>query len=632
MMPDFPLGQTLDFKFTTRQFSSGAPFLLAGSPVVEVYEDDDIAQIVVGETLTENFDGIAGLNNLRIVATSGNGYEAGKSYAAILSVGTVDGVSVVGEVVAQFSIERSPGLRPTTAGRTIDVLATGEVPIDFDTSIGTLDAAQIGTAAITAAKFGAGAIDAAALATDAVDEIADGVWDELMAGHVAADSAGLVLNDWQDGGRLDLLLDAIKVPTDQMVFTVANQLDINVQYWDDVIVSTALETAADVADAVWDEVLTGGSHNVADSAGRRLRDLQEFGVYEGGAIWIDTVNGAAGTTTFESGTAFNPVDNLADANTLATAVNLVRFAVAPASSLTFVGAQANQEFMGDGWTVALGGQSIAGSTFRGADVSGVSTGEPHEFHDCHLGACTLAGGELKDCGLEDTITLSAAVVYRFTNCYHSEVGAASTIDFDAGGATEVHIHNWHGNLTILNMGAGDILHFTSADGSLTMDSTCTGGTRNSAGTFGLTDNSSGMTVNDLGQMYQRVGAPVGADISADIAAIPTTAMRGTDSAALASVCTEPRLAELDAANLPTDISNLNDVSIADILASQLTESYAADGVAPTLSQALFLIQQILGDFSIAGTTLTVREIDGVATAATFTLDDAAAPTDLTRAT
>jgi len=39
-----------------------------------------------------------------------------------------------------------------------------------------------------------------------------------------------------------------------------------------------------------------------------------------------------------------------------------------------------------------------------------------------------------------------------------------------------------------------------------------------------------------------------------INAIPTTAMRGTDSAALASVATEARLAELDAANLPADIA------------------------------------------------------------------------------
>lgn len=44
------------------------------------------------------------------------------------------------------------------------------------------------------------------------------------------------------------------------------------------------------------------------------------------------------------------------------------------------------------------------------------------------------------------------------------------------------------------------------------------------------------------------------NLPADIAAIPTTAMRGTDSAALASVCTEVRLAELAAANLPADVA------------------------------------------------------------------------------
>ena len=39
--------------------------------------------------------------------------------------------------------------------------------------------------------------------------MADAIWDELLAGHVTADSAGLLLNDWQDGGRLDLILDII---------------------------------------------------------------------------------------------------------------------------------------------------------------------------------------------------------------------------------------------------------------------------------------------------------------------------------------------------------------------------------------------------------------------------------------
>ncbi len=85
-------------------------------------------------------------------------------------------------------------------------------------------------------------------------------------------------------------------------------------------------------------------------------------------------------------------------------------------------------------------------------------------------------------------------------------------------------------------------------------------------------------------------------------------------------------------DLPTLINNLENVSIADILTTQMTEAYAGDGVAPTLAQALFLIQQSVGDFSISGTTLTVKKLDGSTTAATYTLDDASDPTSRTRAT
>lgn len=47
-----------------------------------------------------------------------------------------------------------------------------------------------------------------------------------------------------------------------------------------------------------------------------------------------------------------------------------------------------------------------------------------------------------------------------------------------------------------------------------------------------------------------------ANLPDDIAAIPKTAMRGTDNAALASIATESRLSELDAANMPDDIDTL----------------------------------------------------------------------------
>ena len=80
------------------------------------------------------------------------------------------------------------------------------------------------------------------------------------------------------------------------------------------------------------------------------------------------------------------------------------------------------------------------------------------------------------------------------------------------------------------------------------------------------------------------------------------------------------------------VSALNDISVNDILTTQMTESYAADGTAPTLAQSLFNIQQNLGEFSISGTTITVKQLDGTTTAMTYTLDDATSPTSKTRAT
>ncbi len=114
-----------------------------------------------------------------------------------------------------------------------------------------------------------------------------------------------------------------------------------------------------------------------------------------------------------------------------------------------------------------------------------------------------------------------------------------------------------------------------------------------------------------------------ANLPTDVAAIPTTAMRGTDgvdtatmrgtdSAALASVCTEVRLAELDAANLPSDVdavlldtgtnipatlAALNDLAAADVLTqvnAALDTAIAELGVGvpavtPTIRTALMAI-------------------------------------------
>lgn len=185
---DFAVGTTIHMMFTTVG-TDGAPTQLAGTPVVDVYEDDSITQITAGETLTVDFDSVTGLNHLTIAATGGNGYEAGKTYHAVITTGTVGGTSVVGYVVGSFTIEKVSALRPTTAGNTLDVNATGEAGLDLDNTSGTLAAAQFATGFITAAKFAAGAIDAAAIGTGAID--ADSIAaNALTSAKIATDAIG----------------------------------------------------------------------------------------------------------------------------------------------------------------------------------------------------------------------------------------------------------------------------------------------------------------------------------------------------------------------------------------------------------------------------------------------------------
>lgn len=113
---DIRLGDTIDIKFTTRQ-ASGAPTTLAGTPVISAYVGNSITQITAGITLTVDFDGVTGLNNVRVVATSGNGYATASNYDLVITTGTVNSVSVVGEVIGSFSVEARSGLTPTTADR-----------------------------------------------------------------------------------------------------------------------------------------------------------------------------------------------------------------------------------------------------------------------------------------------------------------------------------------------------------------------------------------------------------------------------------------------------------------------------------------------------------------------------------
>ncbi len=106
-MRDITLEDTFQQQFTTRAFATGIPGTLGGTPVLSVKESGNATPITAGVSVSVDVASVTGLNEATIVATAANGYETGKTYALYISTGTVDSVSVIGEVVGEFTIGAS---------------------------------------------------------------------------------------------------------------------------------------------------------------------------------------------------------------------------------------------------------------------------------------------------------------------------------------------------------------------------------------------------------------------------------------------------------------------------------------------------------------------------------------------
>lgn len=183
-MGDFTPSSVVYVGFNTSK-ADGTPITLAGTPAVSVYKNGSTAESTSGVTLTVDFDSRTG-SHLVAVDTSSDGtfYAAGSDFRVEITAGTVDSISVVGALVGSFSIAGRSALRPTVAGRTLDVSATGEGGVDWGnvgspatavllsgTTVGTVTTTATATNVTTVNGLAADVITAASVAPDVRGEI-----------------------------------------------------------------------------------------------------------------------------------------------------------------------------------------------------------------------------------------------------------------------------------------------------------------------------------------------------------------------------------------------------------------------------------------------------------------------------
>lgn len=229
---DYDISTIIYGKFSTFRPSTGATYTLGGTPALSVYKDGSDTQSTAGITLTADFDSVTGLNHFAIdTSADGTFYAAGSNFDVVITTGTIDSVSVTGSVVASFTLRKGSALKPTTAGRTLDVSAGGEAGLDWanvgsptatvglsgttvktatDVEADTQDiqsrlptalsggymkcdvfSMQAGT--IAAAAFAANAITSDALDNTAGEFIAAYVWNQDITGYITANGGSDIL-------------------------------------------------------------------------------------------------------------------------------------------------------------------------------------------------------------------------------------------------------------------------------------------------------------------------------------------------------------------------------------------------------------------------------------------------------
>ena len=321
--------------------------------------------------------------------------------------------------------------------------------------------------------------------------------------------------------------------------------------------------------------------------------------YANGKIWVDTSGGIAGTEAFVNAVADNPVLTWADALTLSASTGLTDFHIINGSTITLSAGVVNFSLFGDNWTLDLNGQNVADAYFQGAHVTGVgiSTTEVH-FEGCDVTTQSVQIGHYDFCSFAETVTHTLAGDYNYHDCYSKVAGSARpTFAKTAGQAVTVQYRRWSGGINFTGLEATDVMTVSGEMGTIDLGSPAGAVAVEVRGTYKELINVGSAVVN-------LEGAILGGDVADILEDTGTT--------------------------IPATLAALNDISVADILTTQMTESYAGDGVVPTLTQALMLIQQKLGDFDISGTTLTVKKLDGSATAAVYTLNNDFAPTQTDR--
>ena len=602
---------------------------------VYIYKDGSLTQrtSAVGVAVDVDVDGIAGNHWVTIDLsdnTDAGFYVAGSRYQVRIEGVTID-AGTINAWIGAFSIGCM--LRPTVAGRTLDVSATGEAGLDWanvgsptttvgltNTTVGlvtlvntlttytgntlqtgdsyalangvtgfaaidtVVDAILVNTSTdIPAAIGGIGTAGGASISVDSTTSNETGGITGVTSGTTLVGTSTATSTDTTS----DYLAASVVDGEYHIITHAANAIDVVYQFltgggtepvavdWTGYLASvndTVTISAWDHVGVGWEAIGsiagTGGTTNsvVNPTLFTRHRGtsaaelgkvyirlhctgqsspvlstdqlIVEYAVtsrsvgYANGSVWIDTVSGIAGTESFVSGVADNPVLTIADALTIATAVNLRKFEIGNGSTITLAATFANNVMEGHEWILELGGQNVAGSIFVDASVSGTGTGSESEYQDCVFAITSLSAIRAYNCSFTANtsggFTMSAAGDYRFINCQSGVPGASAPLFTLGTGAVSAEFRRWSGGITFAGITSDDVITISGEMGTIDLGSPSGAADIQIRGIYKAITNVGSATVNVAGALLGADVASILVDTATTIPGTITTAQADLD--------------------------------------------------------------------------------------------------------
>lgn len=238
----------------------------------------------------------------------------------------------------------------------------------------------------------------------------------------------------------------------------------------------------------------------SSSASATLQQLSQFeySSFDGG-VTID-VGSATSGTTFPAGTPEYPVNNLADAHTIASDRGFYTFFIR--GNLT-IGAGVFSDghlFVGQSTTLTTitisPAANVTNCEFKNAKVTGTLDGGS-TIRDCSIANLTYVNGYCEGCTLETgTITLAGLETALFVNCQSGLTGTDNpTIDM-GGNGQGLAVRGYNGGIKITNRAGTDPISLDMSSGQVIVDSTVTAGLITIRGITKVVDNSTGTAIVD----------------------------------------------------------------------------------------------------------------------------------------